>query len=245
LNGAYLTLYYSHLERRPLANTLHATIDLDAAWARLSSLPLGRPPEPNPTVEDNTASTIPNRTEQDDDYIAIKRTTRFAGEVTTEEKRVHKHSAEARIYLQEQEAKRGPATEIDENAAPEVDNAQVILRRPLKRLSRFEPNPTGEVKALPPHLQLRWPRNKRLAALDGTTKAGIVKITARLPDATKLNTVDKSRHDWAGFVDKEGIAEELNEYGKSKASYLGRTEFLNRTENRREEERREAKQQAV
>jgi hypothetical protein len=40
-------------------------------------------------------------------------------------------------------------------------------------------------------------------------------------------------------VDKEGIAEELDEYGKSKQSYMGRTEFLNRTETRREDEMRD------
>jgi hypothetical protein len=53
--------------------------------------------------------------------------------------------------------------------------------------------------------------------------------------------VEKSRYDWAGFVDKEGIADELDEYGKSKASYMGRTDFLNRTENRREGELREVR----
>jgi bucentaur or craniofacial development protein len=193
-------------------------------------------------LEENAAPTTLKQPQRDDDYITIKRTTKFAGEVITEEKRVHKHSAEAKLFLEEQETNRSQATEVDENAVPEEEAPQIILRRPLKRPSRFEPNPTGEVKALPPHLQLRWPRNKALVASDGR---GPVKITARLPGATKLNTVDKSRHDWAGFVDKEGIAAELTEYGKSKASYLGRTEFLNRTENRREEERREARQQAV
>jgi Bucentaur or craniofacial development len=182
----------------------------------------------------------------EDDYITIKRTTRFAGEVTTEEKRVHKHSAEAKLYLQEQEEKRRKATEPDENATPEEsETAKAVLRKPLKRPSRFEPNPTGEVKALPPHLQLRWPRDRVLVTTTSAANAGSTKTWPKLTDATKLNTVQKSRHDWAGYVDKEGIAEELDEYGKSKASYLGRTEFLNRTENRQEDERREARRTAA
>jgi len=114
------------------------------------------------------------------------------------------------------------------------------LRRPLKRPSRFEPNPTGEVKGLPPHLQLSWPRTKRLVTA-ASDPASHSKHAPRVPGATKLNTVEKSRHDWAGFVDKAGIAEELDEHGKSKASYLGRKDFLNRTENIREDERREAR----
>lgn len=233
-------------ERRPLANTLHATINVDAVWARLSALPLGKPPEPIISQVETLNPETEKENEPEDEYITIKRTTRFAGEVTTEEKRVHKHSAEAKLYLQEQEENRRKAAETDENIAPEdQDSPKPTLRRPLKRPSRYEPNPSGEVKALPPHLQLRWPRSKGLSATGTTFKIGTAKAMTSLPGATKLNTVEKSRYDWAGFVDKEGIAEELDEYGKSKASYLGREEFLNRAENRQEEERRDAKRKVI
>jgi ribosomal protein S6E (S10) len=57
----------------------------------------------------------------------------------------------------------------------------------------------------------------------------------------KLNVVDKSRMDWTGFVDKEGIAEELDTHGKTKEAYLGRMEFLAGVEARREEERKRVK----
>lgn len=227
-------------EQRPLVNTLNATIDVDSVWARLAALPVS---EPVITIRDEEESQtqIP-----EDEYILIKRTTKYAGQVTTEERRVHKHSAEARIYLKEQEDKKRKEAEPDENAPlAEEGEDKLTIRRPLKRLSRFEPNPNGEVKSLPPHLQLRWPRTKIVAALGGVGKMGPPRGIPRPIEATKLTTVEKSRHDWAGFVDQAGIADELDEHGKSKSSYLDRTAFLNRTEHRQEDDRRDARMKGV
>jgi len=54
----------------------------------------------------------------------------------------------------------------------------------------------------------------------------------------KLNMVEKSKMDWAGFVDREGIKDQLDEAGRSKEGYLERMDFLNRVENKREDEAR-------
>jgi len=53
----------------------------------------------------------------------------------------------------------------------------------------------------------------------------------------KLNVVEKSKLDWAGFVDREGIKDQLDEAGRAKEGYLGRMDFLNRVEANREEMR--------
>jgi hypothetical protein len=67
-------------------------------------------------------------------------------------------------------------------------------------------------------------------------------LPGKRPDkAQKLNVVDKSRMDWTGFVDKEGIADELDTHGKTKEAYLGRMEFLAGVEARREDERMRVK----
>jgi len=42
----------------------------------------------------------------------------------------------------------------------------------------------------------------------------------------KLNVLEKSRLDWAGFVDKEGIQDDLTRYNKD--GYIERQEFLKR-----------------
>lgn len=60
-------------------------------------------------------------------------------------------------------------------------------------------------------------------------------------DAKKLNTVEKSAMDWAGFVDKEGIADELDAAGKSKNAYKARQEFLARVEQKKDDDARRAR----
>lgn len=243
-----LLIVYRQQERRPLTQIGNATADVNSIWARLAALPVGRPPEP---LE-------PKTTEKEEDFITIHRTTKFAGQVTTEERRVLKTSQEAKVYLAEQEAsKREQQKEQDaelaeangENEEGRSDGpALPPLRRPLFRKSRFEPNPAGEVKALPPHLQLRWPRGKLNAenttGIDENASSDPRALPALAP-AAKLNTVQKSKYDWAGYVDKAGIAEELDQYGKSKQSYAERTGFLNRLEGRKEEERLAAKRKVA
>jgi hypothetical protein len=239
-----MLIIYRQQERRPLTQIGNATADVDSIWAKLASLPIGRRPE---TLE-------PKPLEREEDYITIHRTTKFAGQVTTEERRVLRTSQEAKVYVAEQEAKRKEqqkesepelAETNAENGDPESDDpALPPLRRPLFRKSRFEPNPTGEVKALPPHLQLRWPRNKLLSKKAPGSDENAIYNPRALPvpaPAAKLNVVQKSKYDWAGYVDKAGIAEELDKYGKSKQSYAEREGFLNRLEGRREEERLAAK----
>lgn len=240
-----ILIIYRKQERRPLKQIGNATADVDAIWARLAALPIGRPLEP---LE-------PRPVENEEDYITIHRTTKFAGQVTTEERRVLKTSQEAKVYLAEQEANRKQqqkeqeAELADGNSEDEADGlALPPLRRPLFRKSRFEPNPTGEVKALPPHLQLRWPRDKTLTRKAPGTDENAVFNPRALPTLTpaaKLNTVQKSKYDWAGYVDKAGIAEELDQYGKSKQSYAERTGFLNRLEGRKEEDRLAAKRKVA
>ena len=274
--SGYLVFSYNHhllithstrqQERKPLASAKDATIDVDAIWARLSSQHVGRRADP-PKQADPIK--VPG-----EEYITIKRTTTFAGQVTTEERRVPKTSAEAKLYLEEQEREEAARAkkqqqqqqrgeeQVDEEQQhePQEQDVNAItptkpqLRRPLFRRSRFEPNPTGEVKGLPPHLQLRWWQQSRPGAVArvttrieaaAATTTATTRPTFKPPAATKLNVVDKSRHDWAGFVDQEGIAEELDEYGRSKQSYLSREEFLSRMEQRREAGRVEAKAKAA
>ncbi|KAJ8613707.1 hypothetical protein MRB53_036849 [Persea americana] len=46
----------------------------------------------------------------------------------------------------------------------------------------------------------------------------------------KLNTLQKSKLDWAAHVDNEGISEELTEHRKGKDTYLGKLDFLGRSD---------------
>jgi hypothetical protein len=72
-----------------------STVDADAIWRELNSTP----------VVSAAPTTQPNKPEAksvEEEYITIKRTYRFAGKTTVEEKRVLKGSAEAQAWLKEQ-----------------------------------------------------------------------------------------------------------------------------------------------
>ncbi|KAK3065481.1 hypothetical protein LTS18_006192 [Coniosporium uncinatum] len=229
-------------EKRTLATTVGSKIDVEALWAQLNAAPVGRPPSPPPPPKSETEQNKADKAEKDEEYITIKRTTEFAGQVTTEEKCVPKSSAEAKLWLRAQATSKNADKSEADTSGDSTEGQRAQLLRPLKRPSRFEPNPTGEVKALPPELQLRWPRSA--AALTSTmTSATAASLNHRalpkLSEAQKLNTVQKSQYDWVQFVDKEGIAEELDEHGRAKDNYLTRNDFLKDVEARREHEARE------
>ncbi|KAI7824904.1 bucentaur or craniofacial development-domain-containing protein [Kickxella alabastrina] len=57
--------------------------------------------------------------------------------------------------------------------------------------------------------------------------------------AKKENTLDKARREWTGFVENEGIREDLDKANKD--GYVERQEFLRRVDERRYEKSREQK----
>ncbi|KAL9942982.1 hypothetical protein ACHAQF_003911 [Verticillium nonalfalfae] len=209
-------------EKKAAAIAGPVTVDVDALWAQMLS---GTPAPAGPRVEEADAMDLdapsaappPPEAETDDPsaMIRIKRTYNFAGKVHTEEKLVPRDSAEAKLHLAAQGDVLPTTSASDEQDAPRV------LRRAFR--SSFEP--VVDVLA---------PTRKDLNL--GVT----VRIRARderdAQEAKKLNTVEKSRMDWAGYVDKEGLKDELELAGRSKDSYAGRQDFLARSEALREEE---------
>lgn len=217
----------SEKPKKPLVKSQETTVDIDAIWARMntsriaSALPaLGKadkqeknPPEKVPEAsplkdhirEAITTGVVGNAqglalTEASiaEDKILIKRTYEFAGETITEEKKVPKSSAEARLYL--------AAVAAEQNATTSTPNKKTPLRRPKKRSSMFEPPPDDSPLSKP----------------------------GAKGKSTKLNTIEKSKLDWAGYVDKEGIKDELEGAEKAKEGYLGKMDFLDKMSAKRE-----------
>ncbi|CAI7599968.1 unnamed protein product [Penicillium glandicola] len=225
-------------QRKPLARIDGATVDVDALWEQMNApqsqaglQPPGSQqiiesaPEPKPIGETQTQDQGVKDAEQKighaahaDQMIKIKRTYKFAGEWITEEKVVPKHSAEAKAFLSSGEIVE--YTDEDAAAATSARN----LRRPLRKISRFDPNPTGTIKK-------SW--EKQVVTDDKD---------ARGP---KINTVEKSRLDWATYVDSAGIKDELRTHSKAKEGYIGRMDFLGRMEDKREDERRAARLKGI
>jgi len=147
--------------------------------------------------------------------ITIKRTYNFAGKLHTEEKVVPRDSAEAKLYM----------ASIGENADVSADREDGSPKRMPRKAFRsvFEPISDQSIQ--------RSDLNLGMA----------VRLQARELNAKKLNVVEKSRMDWAGYVDKEGIQDELALAGKSKDSFAERQQFLERSEAKREEDARRAR----
>lgn len=161
----------------------------------------------------------------DDETVTIKRKYKFAGDIITEEKVVPKNSAEAKLYLSLNKST-GTGNE-SESTREQQEEKPPVLRRPLRRISRFDPNPPGAIKR-------SWEKQAAATTADGDASSAT-------PAGPKLNTVEKSRLDWAAYVDRTGIKDDLDVHSRAKEGYHGRMEFLNRIEDKKEEERRNAR----
>ena len=242
-------LVYRKEERKPLAKIDGATVDVDAIWERMNA-PTSlieedeqnkkqKEAEPETDGKDhNKPETIQSQTMQQDkkqpqpapqtrypdEMVKIRRTYKFAGDVTTEEKFVPKDSAEAKLFLTDGKDGATIETVAAEDVGDNSGNAKAILklRRPLRRISRFDPNPAAFAKK-------NWEKQPVIAAGAGAAEG--VK-------GPKINTVEKSRLDWAAYVDQAGIKDELRVHSKAKEGYLSRMDFLDRVDAKREEERR-------
>lgn len=210
-----------------------ATVDVDSLWEIMNSgdTDLGLLPsqngneEPSADADEGKVAGGEEKVEPDqkqqtqypDEFVKIKRTYKFAGEMNTEEKIVPKDSAEAKIFM----ASEGDADTLTAADVEDASNAKAIkLRRPLRKLSRFDPNPTGSI-------QRSWEKQPTTLSAEAENARG-----------PKINTVEKSRLDWAAYVDQAGIKDELKVHSKAKEGYLGRMDFLDRVGAKQDEERR-------
>ncbi|KAK1983220.1 bucentaur or craniofacial development-domain-containing protein [Colletotrichum cereale] len=225
-------------ERKTAAVSGPVTVDVEAIWAQMlvghtATPPIGKdktaeevdPAGPNQPGAEAEApkpdEAAPGGGGDPSEMIRIKRTYNFAGKVHTEEKLVARSSAEAKLYLASL-GKDAPA-DADADAAGSAEEPKRVLKKAFR--SAFEP--VIEVVHQRSDLNL------------GVT----VRIKAREKEAQakKLNTVEKSKMDWAGFVDKEGLKDELELAGRAKGSYAERQDFLARSEAKREEDARRAR----
>jgi hypothetical protein len=208
-------------ERKYAVNNDPVTIDVDAMWKTMMSGAQIKPSAPVAEADSGSTTEAPcnqadaaaSLDDSQSDTIRIRRTYNFAGRVHTEEKVVARDSAEAKLYLASQ-----GQDGFDVDSSPTKRATRKAFR------SAFEPIVDARVG--------RADLNLGLAARIQAGK------DAR---ATKLNTVEKSRMDWAGYVDKEGIKDELKLASKSKDSYTARQDFLARSEALRDDDARRAR----
>jgi hypothetical protein len=208
-------------------------VDVDALWASMisgQSAGMDRPTDmlyqPSNSLESHRTTTQSpelyrsprehsSLSETPDSMIMIQRKYNFAGKVYTEQKLVHRDSAEAKLYFASQK-----------DTTQKEPEMVVKPKRPVKKARRSIFEPVNE-HALPVREDLQFGARTGLGA--------------NAKEAKKLNTVEKSAMDWAGFVDKEGIKDELDAAGKKKGAFKDRVDFLARVERKKDEKERRAR----
>ena len=207
--------------RPPLATSEIPPKDPTSTTAATPSLV---PPSPQP------ASSVSEITET----IQIPHTYTFAGETHTTLRTVPRSAPAAVAYLSSQSKSTGNVT----NSGPS-------LRRPLARKGLLDPNSARLIKGQPAATRTDLP-----STIGGNGARAILSKVAGWDEKgnrkgkkkeDKLNTVEKSKLDWEGVVEREGLREELEKAEKSGGSYLGRMEFLGRVGEKGEEEARRAR----
>ncbi|KAK6539892.1 swr complex subunit [Orbilia ellipsospora] len=230
-------------ERAPLSTTKAATVDVDELWKSLNATapPAAPPSGVQSTVQTITTSRIePVSSSQKSDDHGIQVSTAEAatavplpaplGSVIPPEGVESRTETTAIIPVE----KNGMITikRTYEFAGETVVEEKVVpansfeARAYLSSLQTVAGPPAPVANQAKP---LRRPMRKA-SKFDPGAAAGPAK------KATKLNSLEKSRLDWAGFVDKEGIGEELDRQRREGGdSYLERQDFLGRVGHRTNE----------
>lgn len=147
------------------------------------------------------------------EMITIESSYTFAGKVITETKQVEVGSAEAKAYMNST----GNIAYTGERAAKKEQRSFVPIVREVN----------GE------HLELRI-KLKRPSLIDKFLLIQGNKLQ-------KLSTLEKSRLDWASFVDKRKLQDELKLHNKD--GYLDKQDFLNRVELKKDQQYKQAQEE--
>ncbi|BFZ55753.1 swr complex subunit [Savitreella phatthalungensis] len=193
--------------------------DIDALWAAMN--------DPSKASLDSTLNpkttqkaSVPVRAGEDDDTITIERTYTFAGKVHHEKKTVPRDSREARAYLASLSTVPAPQSSTATTATQsEVPLSETASARPagLRKVLRRKGVLSGGVRGGPG--TSATPSTYVQVPLDGVGGG---------PAAKKINTLEKSRLEWAKFVDSQGIGDDLDR--ERQRGYLDKQDFLARSD---------------
>lgn len=146
------------------------------------------------------------------DKIKIQTSYTFAGKVVTETKLVDANSAEAKAYMN------------STSFLSQIDPSRDKVVRAFVPILRLIPGSTEPIE-----LRIKL---KRPSLID--------KFLASQGKKLKLSTLEKSRLDWASFVDKRKLNDDLKLHNK--AGYLDKQDFLGRVQSKRDDQYVEARE---
>ncbi|KAH3683254.1 hypothetical protein WICPIJ_005782 [Wickerhamomyces pijperi] len=184
-------------------STASSTTNIDELWEKLKKESTQRLKHQfsSSNVSSDSSKTALNSNRK----VKIKRKYEYAGEIITEEKWVDAESAEAKAYISTLQDRSELETNEADGPTSDKTEAEAEAEEDKARV-----NERGE--------KLRKVY-KRPPLLEGIINGSI---------KPKFNTLEKSRVDFAKFVDKEGINDELTQHNKN--GYLEKQDFLSRVE---------------
>ncbi|KAJ8097397.1 bucentaur or craniofacial development-domain-containing protein [Lipomyces tetrasporus] len=145
--------------------------------------------------------------EKEEDMITITETYEFAKNIITKEKKVPRNSTEGQAYLKKQaEREEAEHSSVASSAAE----------------SSVTPSGSSTQQSATKSKLGGGPRKRKGSSLEAIAAQGKPK---------KLNTLEKSKLDWQGFVQEEGIEDDIRRHNKG--GYLHKQDFLSRVEEKR------------
>lgn len=114
-------------------------------------------------------------------------------------------------------------TEIFEFAGEKVEVKKEVKINDEKSAISSEINTDAKPTKPGPHLPINRARS-------GGGGGGLSSVLGKIGKKSTLSVLEKSKIDWSGFKQNEGIEEELQTHNKGRDGYLERQDFLQRTD---------------
>lgn len=218
-------------EKKPLVQAGKSSVDVDALWAQMTAgATKSQTPQPKPPSDSTPVTT--NGSQQPQPQQPPGPSPDPATQ-TVPPPQAPTHLPKDTITINRTFTFAGE-THTESRTVPATSaEAKLYLAEQAEAAARAAGNaPTGAPSSKPLAPGLRRPK-KRVSMFSSGAAGNDATKPAK---EQKLNTLQKSRLDWAAHVDSEGISEELDEARRAKGGYLGKMDFLGRMDAKREGE---------
>ncbi|KAI9726470.1 MAG: hypothetical protein M1828_001292 [Chrysothrix sp. TS-e1954] len=212
-------------EKRPLVETNKSNIDVDALWSKMKGS----------DATENAKETIPSgnggiasQVTQDSavDKTPLKGSSDAQSSSAHELSDTQAQPSSGTVLIKRKYEFAGQIMEEEKMMPADSAEAKLYLQEQAQALKAPDVAPK-------PALSRPMKRKSLFGSTDAKPPPPV--------GASKLNTLDKSKLDWAAQVDREGISQELDEASRSKGAYLNRLDFLGRMDVKRENDLRSPK----
>lgn len=230
---ANATLFGRGNVKKPLQAANKSSLDVDALFAQMTSQKPALIPQPETTKNTSPPevqsapipATLPDPNPAGTPGQADAREPNAPPVITTETQ------APSTITIKRSYVFAGETQTEERTVLADSEEARLYLTQQASNATTTTTTARGMITSSKPPLR-RPTKRKSMFAASGND----VDAAAAAAKGPKLNTLEKSKLDWAAQVDREGISDELSEARKAKGTYLGRLEFLGRMDMKREEE---------